>query len=326
MLILIKGKNDFLVKRSFVDEIRNLQDKAPDSDVVSLNPLEYKKGDLDIALSPSLLSASQIVSIEIVSGAKGNGFSELTDDLIEDIVDLVDSIEKNSINDPNVVISHPGIVRGSKMVKAIESAGNRSNHVKVIQIEDIKDSQRPAFVAAEFRKFGKNIANDASIALVDAVGDNLAELVNFARQISNDIPEEKVTVSKADINSYFKSFRQIDVYDIVNPAFMKKTELAIENWRMAYQNDGYKLIPGLLGAFASKLRLVAKVSSGMSYTECKISSWQYNDTKKFCSSFSENKFAKCFEMLASANFGSIGGFDSDKGQLSVEKLIIEISR
>ncbi|MDR0950565.1 MAG: hypothetical protein LBM13_02870 [Candidatus Ancillula sp.] len=324
MLTLIKGKDDFLRSRAKKEAIDAAKKDNPNIEVDYLDPENYTSGELESALSPSLLSDSSLVVIDIID--------KISDDLIVDVVNYANDLKNNS-NPEYVIILHPGIQRGKKMLDTIEKARKDNiakKNVNIVDAKPLTPEKKKAFVQAEFRRNGKQIANDAIETLIEATSNlkdsKMGELVSFVGQISSDLPEDRVTVNQKDIFSYFHATRQVDTFkDVINNAFAGKTDQAMLSWRMVSNDvNGAGIIPQLIGGLAYKLRLIAKASSDRNPKELGLNPWALKDIKPLLGRFSTEKIRRCFEALADANIAAVGG-SSDGGRTAFEKALLTIS-
>ena len=139
---------------------------------------------LTVAASPSLFGEAKVVVVE--------GAESATDALVADVVDYV------PVADPatTVVVVHGGGVRGKRMLDAIKGSG-----APVVAVEAIKkDSDKVAFVNAEFRRARRRIDASGVRALVEALGNDLRELAAACSQLVTDTDG---TVSEAVVDRYY---------------------------------------------------------------------------------------------------------------------------
>ncbi|MDR2083146.1 MAG: hypothetical protein LBP35_06100 [Candidatus Ancillula trichonymphae] len=319
MITLIQGSEEFFIKRGLQSVVEKVRQKYKNADIITLEANVYAKGDVQTAFAPSLLSSSAIVVVENAENC--------TDALIEDVVEIVGSVQKGQALPGALVILHSGAVRGKKMITALKSAAS-SKFVELVEAKPLKhDDEKISFVGAEFRKLNKSIQNDAANALVLAVGDDSAELAGYIHQIADDMPEENTTVTKKVVDFYFGGVNQVNIFDIVNAAVEGNLTRALTLFKLGTSNG--LALNALVLAMASKLRQLGKVarmnSRSLTAGEVGLTPWQVRDAQNHLKRFDSSLLATSFEALAHANVACVGQ-DADGGYLAVEKAIITICR
>ncbi|WP_069388224.1 DNA polymerase III subunit delta, partial [Cellulosimicrobium cellulans] len=183
-VVLVQGPESLLAERA-VDALVDLaRERDPDVEKVELEAATYQAGMLTVAASPSLFGEAKVV---IVSGAEA-----ATDALVADVVAYVPAADPAT----TVVVVHGGGVRGKRMLDAIRNSG-----APVVAVEAIKkDSDKSAFVTAEFRRARRRIDAGGVRALVEALGNDLRELAAACSQLVDDT---EGTVTEQVVDRYY---------------------------------------------------------------------------------------------------------------------------
>jgi DNA polymerase-3 subunit delta len=317
MIHLIKGKEQF-IRRQTVDKIiASGKKQSPDLNVVRILAKNYSKGDISNLTSPSILGDASLLIIEEAENTN--------DALIEDVVKLCERFSKNEKIDAAVIIEHSGAVRGKKMIDALTKAVVTKSVMVHEAAEMKKPAEKIAFVQVQAKNYGKTIANDASDALVQYAGDDLAVLSGYIKQLASDIGEEKSSISLETVQSFFKAVLKVDVWDIINAAVGGNSYQAIMLFRHAVQNG--QSVAGLVPLFNKKLMDIAKVS-GISSGKATASSlgmapWMVTNLQREAKNFTTEKLKQSFVALSDADLASKSGIDN--GALAFESALRTIA-
>ena len=96
---------------------------------------------------------------------------------------------------------------------------------------ELRPSDYPGFVAAEFRSHGSDVQRDATTLLVQAVGQDLRSLAAAADQLAHDFPGEKITVAR--VKQYFGGRAEAKSFAVADAAFAGNDRAALEELRWA---------------------------------------------------------------------------------------------
>ena len=86
-------------------------------------------------------------------------------------------------------------------------------------------------MAAEVRRYGATIDQEAADVLVQAVGQDLRSLAAAAHQLTNDFPGEPLTVDK--VKQYFGGRAEAKSFAVADAAFWGRRREALEELRWA---------------------------------------------------------------------------------------------
>lgn len=238
-VVLVSGPEDYLGIRA-MDKVRaQVRATAPDVELSRINASAYEPGALAMRVSPSLFGESKLIEIEAVEG--------MNDAFLADALDYLQHPEPDAV----VVLRHAGGARGKKLLDAIRKGG-----WPVVDCQPLKkDSDKAAFVMAEFKAEGRRINQDAVQALVNAVGADLSELAAACSQL---IADAGSTVTAEVVDRYYGGRIEATAFKVADAAMAGNAPLALSTLRHALAT-GADPVP-LVAALAAKLRTVARVA------------------------------------------------------------------
>ncbi|MFM6971661.1 MAG: DNA polymerase III subunit delta [Rhodoluna sp.] len=305
-VVFISGPEDLLASRA-IKAIRDTM-KAQDGalEVHDLDAADYIAGTLLNLTSPSLFAEPRLLIIRNIE--------KCSDDLIIDgIAYLAQPTE-----DTTVILRHNGSsVRGKKLVEAI-----RSEHsaVEISCAEIKKDSERQAFVQAEFASVNRQISQGAIRALLDAFADDIAELAAACSQLLMDSAEN---ITEEIVDRYYGGRVETNGFKVVDAALAGRSGEALSLLRHAL-STGADPVP-LVAAFALKIRQLAKLFGNRSASAqiLGMAPWQLDRLRKEISGWTEDGLSNTIQALASADAAAKG---AERDPIySLEKLVQLVS-
>ena len=127
----------------------------------------------------------------------------------------------------------------------------------MVACDEIKsDADKARFVSQDFRRARRSIAPDAVVALVEAVGSDVAELASASAQLIADTTGE-ITVET--VRTYYGGRVEATGFAVADAAVAGDVPKALALARHALQT-GTSPVP-IVAALAMKLRALAKVGS-----------------------------------------------------------------
>jgi len=263
---------------------------------------------LTVAASPSLFGEAKVVVVE--------GAESATDALVADVVDYV------PVADPatTVVVVHGGGVRGKRMLDAIKGSG-----APVVAVEAIKkDSDKVAFVNAEFRRARRRIDASGVRALVEALGNDLRELAAACSQLVTDTDG---TVSEAVVDRYYGGRVEATGFRVADAAVAGNAGEAVALLRHALAT-GADPVP-LVAALAMKLRALAKVGAmrgrgGVAAKDLGLAPWQVDRARRELAGWTPEGLATAISAVAQAD-AEVKGAGRDP-VFAVERAVLTIAR
>jgi DNA polymerase-3 subunit delta len=242
------------------------------------------------------------------------GFEKCSDALIEDgLAYLADPSA-----DTTIVLRHNGSsVRGKKLVDAIRGSDGA---VEIACAEIKKDSEKAAFIQAEFSSAGRKITPGALRALADAFADDLSELAAACTQLLSDQSE---SIDEAIVDKYYGGRVETNAFKVADAALAGQSAEALALLRHALAT-GADPVP-VVAAFAMKVRLMAKVYGNKYASAANVGAqpWQIDRARKDLAGWSEEGLATAVMAIATAD-AAVKGMEKDP-VFALEKLVLLLS-
>ena len=238
-IVLVGGPEEYLGIRA-MDSIRQqVRQASPDVELSRINAGAYEPGTLLMQVSPSLFGENKLIEVEAVEA--------MNDAFLADALTYLAKPEEDVV----LVLRHGGGTRGKKLLDAVRKAG-----WPVVDCQPLKkDTDKMAFVTAEFKAAGRRIEQQAVHALVNAVGANLSELAAACSQLISDAAG---TVTPDVVDRYYGGRVEATAFKVADAAMAGNGPLALSTLRHALAT-GADPVP-LVAALAAKLRTVARVA------------------------------------------------------------------
>jgi DNA polymerase-3 subunit delta len=239
-LTLVVGEEELLVGRAVSSVVRAARAADPDVDVRDVAAAELQRGDVDDLLSPSLFGERRAL---VVRGAQ---------DLGKDVAAELQAAVAAPLDDVHVVVTHAGGAKGKALLTALSSAAAR----RVDAPRITKPGERRDFVRRELRADGRAVDEEAVLALLEAIGNDLRELSSAAGQLLADTAGP---VTAETVVRYHRGRAESSGFTVADRAVDGDLAGALELARWG-QSTG--LAPVLVtSALASTLRSMALVAS-----------------------------------------------------------------
>lgn len=306
-LVLFLGPEEFLFRKMLPVLRRQALEREPETDVHRLSAADYAAGDLESAAQASLFSPSSFVQIE--------GLGSMNEAFLQDALAYL----KSPVEEASVVLHHPGGNRGKKLLDALKKSA------AVYDCSSLKkDSDKHAYVVAEFKAARRKIASDAVTALVQAVGSSLAELDSACQQLIQDVPGD---VTAQLVNRYYGGRVEATAFKVADAAVAGQTAQALGIARAAMVT-GVDPVP-LVASIGVKVRSLAKVagfrgSPGEAAQAFSMAPWQAKNAMADARRWSSPSLVAAVQAVADADYNVKGG--SRNPGFVVERLIIELGR
>lgn len=305
-IVFVSGPEQYLADRA----IRSIRDqlKAQDAglEVHELSASDYSVGQLSALASPSLFMEPRLVIIE--------GMEKCSDALIEDGLGyLLDPSTETTI----VLRHNSSSVRGKKLIDAIRTTDFA---IEIACPEIKKDSEKAAFIQAEFQSANRKITPGALRALADAFADDLAELASACSQLLTDQSE---TIDEATVDKYYGGRVETNAFKVADAALAGQSAEALALLRHALAT-GADPVP-VVAAFGMKVRLMAKVYGNKYASASTVGAqpWQIDRARKDLAGWSEEGLANAVTAIATAD-AAVKGAERDP-VFALEKLVLLLS-
>ena len=307
---LVTGKEEFLNERT-VSAVRDAV-RRHDADAEMAETLA---GDLSLATlgemaAPSLFSSIRCVVVRAL------------ENLPEESVEGLLAYAAAPVDDVALVLVHGGGQKGSGVLAKLRKLGP----VTESKSGELKASEFPSFVAAEVRRHGATIDNEAAGALVQAVGQDLRSLAAAADQLTNDFPGESLTIDK--VKQYFGGRAEAKSFAVADAAFWGRREAALEELRWALDAGTAPVL--VTSAFAGGARGVARYKAAPARMrdadlarEVGVPPWKVRTIRDQARGWSDAGISHAIRAVARAD-ADIKGAASD-ASYTLERLVLTIT-
>ncbi len=246
-IYLITGNTDLLIDRELNQLFNNLRskDKSLEKQIINAQD-ENSYNQLLEFISPNLFGNTSLVIIDEINVAE--------DKLDSKLVDFIKNINSEKIENNYLVVVHRGGAGGSGIVKALQKL-----KIKEIKCPSIKYSNEFIdFMKSEFKRNKREIEEDALLALRDAVGENLDELVGAISQLCFDVLDKKIELEH--VKKYYQGNVAVKVFDISNSLWDANYESALKNLTDLLDQDSNSGVY-IVTIIANSLRKLVKLAS-----------------------------------------------------------------
>ncbi len=241
-LVLAVGKEQVLVQR-VIEQVLSAARKADPALVrqdISANN-ESAAGELAMSLSPSLFGESMLVIV--------SGIDNATDDLVAVLESTITDVPEHI----RLVITHPGGVKGKRLLDLIRKAGALEANCGELKKADLESA-----LVAEFKKHNRKVTSDAITALQEAVGSDLAELLAAVSQLSSDIDSEMIDAT--DVARYYEGINEVQGYQLSDAMWNATPVELLQKLSWSLERDpGSGVVAAM--AIASGLRTLIRYAS-----------------------------------------------------------------
>ena len=291
-VVLVSGAEDFLADRAMTKLRTDMREAQPEIEVSDIDASAYPPGRLFELASPSLFQEPRLIRVDAVE--------KCSDEFLEDaLAFLAEPTEEVSL-----VLRHAGGVRGKKLLDTVRSG--KINAIEVVCAELKSDSDKADFAAAEFRTAVRSITPGALRALVAAFASSGSELANACQQLLADAPGD---ITEKTVEAYYGGRVEATAFKVADAAIDGRLGEAMMTLRQAL-DTGADPVP-VVAAFASKLRLMAKVA-GARKSSNELASivgaapWQIDRAKRDLGNWNESGLGNAIIAVAEADAGVKG--------------------
>ena len=305
-VLLVRGPEGLLRERALAGIMDLARQRDPATGKLVLEASTYARGQLSMALSPSLFDEPAVV---VLASAQA-----CTDDVIADVLAYLAAPDAQQC----LVIEHAGGMRGKKMLDALTAAA-----APILQCDEIKrDGDKAHFVTAELKAAGRRAQPDAVRSLIEAVGGDLRELAAAVAQLVSDTSG---TISLGMVDRYYGGRVEATVFKVADAALAGDSSAAVALMRHAFAT-GVDPVP-LVAALALKLRQLAKVSalrgSGITARDIGMQEWLVRKAQEDLRRWTPGGLAAAITAVAQAD-AEVKGAGRDP-IYAVEKAVLTIS-
>jgi DNA polymerase-3 subunit delta len=241
-VVLAVGKEQVLVQRVIEGVLTSARKADPQmvrQDITASN--ETAAGELANALSPSLFGELTVLVVQ--------GIDSATDDVAEILLAAIADVPEHV----RIVATHPGGVKGKKLLEAIRKAGALE-----ASCGELKSRELEAALIAEFRKHDRKVTSAAVNQLQVSVGSGLGELLAAVSQLCADIDGE--LIDEVAVAQYYEGVVGVMGWDLSDAMWEARPIELLEKFRWAIANDSNSAVPSV-SAISTGLRALIKYAS-----------------------------------------------------------------
>jgi DNA polymerase-3 subunit delta len=309
-ITLVTGKEEFLNERTVAavrDAVRKRDLEAEFSETLASELTASTLGEL---AAPSLFSSTRCVVVRSL------------ENLPEESVAGLLGYAAQPADDVALVLVHGGGQKGSGTLTKLR----KLDTVTESKSGELRPSEFPSFVAAEVRRHGSSIEQDAAGVLVQAVGQDLRSLAAAADQLASDFPG--VALDAELVKRYFGGRAEAKSFAVADAAFWGRRTPALEELRWAL--DGGTAAVLITSAFAGGARGIARYKAaprGMREAdlarEVGVPPWKVRTVRDQSRGWSDGGIARAIQAIARAD-ADVKGAASD-ASYTLERLVLTIT-
>ncbi len=310
VVTLVTGKEEFLSERTVTAVRAAVRRHDREAELSETQAAGLTRAELGELSAPSLFSSTRCVVVRALES--------LPEESVEGLLEYAAA----PAEEVALVLVHGGGPKGSGVLAKLRKLAG----VIELKSEELRASEYPAFVAAEFRQHGATIEQDAAAALVQAVGQDLRSLAAAADQLANDFPGETLTEEK--VKRYFGGRAEAKSFAVADAAFWGRRRPALEELRWALDGGTPPVL--VTSAFAGSARGIARYLSaprGMREVdlarEVGVPPWKVRTIRDQSRGWSEAAIARAIRTVAQAD-ADIKGAAGDAAY-TLERLVLTVT-
>lgn len=307
---LVTGKEEFLNERT-VEAVRHaVRAHDGEAEQSETSASELSLATLGELAAPSLFSSVRCVVVR--------NLEQLPDESVEGLLGYAAA----PADDVALVLVHGGGAKGSGVLAKLRKV----DAVTESKSGELRASEFPGFVAAEVRRHGSSIDQEAAGVLVQSVGQDLRSLAAAAHQLANDFPGEPLTVDK--VKRYFGGRAEAKSFAVADAAFAGNRQAALEELRWAL--DGGTPAVLVTSAFAGSARGLARYKGAIRglreadlAREVGVPPWKLRTIRDQSRAWSDAGLSRAIRAVAQAD-ADIKGAASD-ASYTLERLVLTVA-
>ncbi len=315
-IFLITGNTDLLIDREINDLYISLKKSNSGLEKQNISAQDEDSfNQLIEHISPNLFGNSSLIVVDDINVAEDNLDSKL--------VDFLKSINSQNIEGNYLVVVHRGGAGGTGIVKSLQKL-----KIKEIKCPSIKYSNEfIEFMKQEFKRNKREITEDALIALRDAIGENLDELVGAISQLCFDVLDKKIELEH--IKKYYQGNVAVKVFDISNSLWGADYENAIKSLRDLLDvdnNSGVYIVTIIANSLRKLVKLATLPTSANDFQvaqEIGISPKQVPYLRKQLKNWNQTSLANAVVELARVDAFMRAGFEGTYLDINQKRFLLE---
>ena len=293
---LIVGDEELLVERAVRAAVKSLTAVGePSADASDIGGVDVHvvaaaglpAGELSALTAPSLFGTGCVVVVKGTQDAGKEVSAELT------------KLARAPASDVFLVVSHAGGAKNKALLGALVETGARRVDCPSVK----RFSDRMDFLRGEFRQAGRKADDGGLRALLDAVGNDLAELASACSQLAADTTG---VINQAAVAQYYRGRAEATGFSVADRACEGKLADALEQLRWALgTGTSPVLITSALAQGLRTLGLVGAAGRGLSPNalagELGMPSWKIDKARQQLRGWSPEGLAAAHAAVAEAD-------------------------
>ncbi|MCD4526273.1 DNA polymerase III subunit delta [Nocardioides sp. cx-173] len=307
---LVTGKEEFLNERTISAVRETVRAHDAEAELSETMASDLTLGTLGELSAPSLFSTVRCVVVR--------NLEHLPEESVEGLLGYAAA----PADDVALVLAHGGGQKGSGVLTKLR----KLKGVSESKSDELRPSEFAGFVAAEVRRHGSTIDQEAASFLVTAVGHDLRSLAAAAHQLTNDFLGQSLTVER--VKQYFGGRAEAKSFAVADAAFSGRRQAALEELRWAL--DGGTAAVLVTSAFAGSARGLARYQGavrGMREAdlarEVGVPPWKLRSIREQSRGWSDAGLSRVIRAVAKAD-ADIKGAASDPSY-TLERLVLTVT-
>ena len=306
-IVLISAGEDVLGEQAADRLVSMAFERDPGTEITKLDAAIYSPGHLPMLASPSLFGEARLILVP-------NGES-MNDAFLKDALGYVQAPEEDVV----LIIRHKtSSVRGKKLFDAIVAGGFQRAEIPALK----RDSEKADLVKEQVRRRQRAMTAGAVQDLVDALGNDVRELISAVNQLLDDVDGR---IDEKTVHTYYAGRNEATPFAVADAVVAGRTGDAIALARHA-MSTGTAAVP-IVAAIATKLRAMGLylASRGRAQPkEIRLAPWQLDRAKNDMRGWSQEGLAQAILAVAQADAEVKGA--SRSAEFALERAILRVGR
>ncbi|WP_430497200.1 DNA polymerase III subunit delta [Micromonospora trifolii] len=307
-ILLVLGDEELLATRAVTEAVAKVRSVDPEVDVREYQASALTVGEIAEMLSPSLFGGRRLLILRSGQDAR------------KDLVAALLAYAKNPDPEVQLLVLHLGGAKGKAFADGLRAAG--ATVVPAAKLKGHRD--RVAFVRDEIRRGGGKCTDDASEALIAAVGNDLRELAAACSQL---IADTDGRISAETVSRYYRGRVEVTGFTVADATMVGDVPAALEALRWAL-HVGVDPVP-IADALADGVRTVARVASagrGNAYqlaSSLGMPAWKIERAQRQGRGWTPEGLVRAMQVAAECNAAVKGG--SDDRAYALERAVFSVA-
>ena len=306
-VVLISAGEDVIGEQASDRLTAMALERDPGTEITKLDVAAYTPGRLPMLASPSLFGEARMILVP-------NG-EAMNDAFLKDALEYIAAPE----TDVTFVVRHKtSSARGKRLYDAIVAGGFQRAEIAAIK----RDSDKADLVRDQVRRRNRSMTAEAIQNLVDALGNDVRELLSAVHQLLDDVDGR---IDEQVVHTYYAGRNEATPFAVADAVIAGRTGQAIALARHA-MSTGTAAVP-IVAALAMKLRAMGLylASRGRAQQgEIKLAPWQLNRARDDMRGWSQEGLARAILAVAQADAEVKGA--SRSAEFALERAIVRIGR